>query len=56
MPEAELPTYVKGQHLRGIDATIVERVSVEMVRRMAPCVLLPAAYDAAPRAPSQAVR
>ena len=31
VPEDQLPTYAKGQHLRGIDATIVERVSAEMV-------------------------
>ena len=31
VPEDQLPTYVKGQHLRGVDATIVERVSAEMV-------------------------
>ena len=28
----QLPTYTKGQHLRGVDVTIVERVSTEMVR------------------------
>ena len=32
VPEDQLPTYVKGQHLRGIDATIVNRISDEMVR------------------------
>jgi len=31
VPEDQLPTYAKGQHLRGLDATIVERVSAEMV-------------------------
>ena len=34
MPEEELPTYVKGQHLRGIDATIVDQVSAEMVSEL----------------------
>jgi len=34
VPDDQLPTYAKGQHLRGIDATIVDRVSAEMVSAM----------------------
>lgn len=32
MPWEERPTYVKGQHLRGVDSDLAERCRAEIVR------------------------